>query len=393
MRRDSSQGGTIVLSDIAVGADILKQGIHGGAGQVDAVAALHIAALGVTGRGVLEHLGTVEELPAVVLAHLDDGLVVFVHLGLGQALVGMLLAQGRDGVDDDVHAGIGFLHGLDALLIAFDKVLGAVGGAQVVGAEGDNDPLGLHDGHGFGHGLVTGKPFELHTFVGSQGTGRHTHRADGIVIAAVIKHAVHARRVGIPQEEGIVDVFLPGVLGFFQNGGGILGGVDGVLVLVVPFLIHHFLGGLAFRVGIGAAQAVNDQKSRQRGNQDDGTADGQHKIHAAFAGEPGPKALFGCFVSFARHNVSFLSGLAKRVCGISFSHEPLYFTPFFGKMPVVCVFLHKLHKKGTSLRTWPNKKPPPPLFGAEAAQGLRNGVTARSPAGAAGPGYRSSALR
>ena len=231
---------------------------------MDAVAGFHIAALGVSGGRILQHFGTVEELPVVFLAHLHDGLVVFVHLGLGQAFVGMLLAQRRNGVDDDVHAGIGFLHRLDALFIACNKIVGAVGRAQIVGAEGDDDPPGLHDGHRFGHGLVAGNPLELDAFIGGQGPRRHAHRPDGIIVGAVIEHAIHTRCIGIAQEQSLVHILLTGIIALFQDGGSILGGVNGILVLVVALFIHHCLGPLAVGgVPCRKAEPVHNEECHQ----------------------------------------------------------------------------------------------------------------------------------
>ena len=123
---------------------------------MDAVARLHIAALGVAGDGILQHLGAVQELPVLLLAHFDERFVVLVHLGLGQALVGVLLPDGRDGVDDDVHAGVGGDDGLDAGPVVFDEVRGLIAGVQVVRAEGQDDPARLQFRHGLGHRDVAG---------------------------------------------------------------------------------------------------------------------------------------------------------------------------------------------------------------------------------------------
>ena len=151
MLGDGGQRRAVILRDIAVGADIVEQCIHRAAGQVDSVARLHIAALGVAGGGVLQYLGAVQELPALLLAHFHQGLVVLVHLGLGQALVGVLLPDGRDGVDEDIHAGVGRNNGLDARLIILDEIRCFVAGIQVVGAKSQNDPAGLQFCHRLGH--------------------------------------------------------------------------------------------------------------------------------------------------------------------------------------------------------------------------------------------------
>ena len=255
-------GGTVVLGDIAVGAHILKQIIHGRLGQVDAVAGLHISALGVAGGGILEYLGTVEELPALFLAHLHQGFVVLIHLALGQVLVGVHLPQRRDGIDDDVHAGIGIHDGLDALLVGFHEAVRRIAGAQVVGAEGQDHPLGLHHRHRLGHRHIAGGSLHLYTGKVGQRPGAHAHRTDGVVVAAVVKHPVHPGGVAVAQEKGFVHVGLPGVVALFQDGGGVFRLVDGVLVLVIAALGHQ--GFAVGRIAVGLrphpVQSAHQQK-------------------------------------------------------------------------------------------------------------------------------------
>ena len=158
--RNGSQSRAGILGNVAVGADVGEQCVHGLFSQVDAVAA-HIAAFGIAGGAVLQHLGTVQELPVVILAHLYQGFVVFIHLGLGQVLVGMLLAQRRNGVHNDIHTGVSILHSLDALGIVADKAGSAVIGAQIIGAKGQDHAAGLHQGNGFRHRLVATVAFKL----------------------------------------------------------------------------------------------------------------------------------------------------------------------------------------------------------------------------------------
>ena len=129
MGRHGGQGRAGILGNVTVGADVSKQHIHGLLGQVDTITAQHIAAFGIASGAVLQHLGAVQELPAVILAHLHQGFVVFIYLGLGQVLVGMLLAQRRNSVHNDIHTGVSILHSLDALGVIAGKAGSAVAGA------------------------------------------------------------------------------------------------------------------------------------------------------------------------------------------------------------------------------------------------------------------------
>ena len=272
--------GTVVVDDVAVGAHVGEQRFHRRAGQVDAIARLHIAALGVAGGGILEHLGTVEELPALLLAHFDKGLVVLVHLGLGQALVGVLLPQRRDGVDDNIHTGVGFDNALDAGLVIFDKVSRLIAGAQIVGAKRDDDPFGLHARHGFGHRNISAGVVQLHTGVGRQAFGAHAHRANGVVIGAVVKHAVHAGGVAVAQKERFVHIGLPGIAAFGQDGGRKCGCVDGVFLFIVAALRNDGLGLYGrIRSGIPTAKAAHQQKGDAYADQQHQAANAQHNVH------------------------------------------------------------------------------------------------------------------
>ena len=273
------QGRAVVLGDVAVGAHIAEQRVHGGAGQVDAVAALHIARLRVASGLVLEGLGAVQKLPVLLLAHLHQRLVELVHLRLGQRLVGMALAQRRDGVDDDVHAGIRLHDALDAGLIVGDEFFGAGAGAKVVGAEGEHHPFGLHQRHRLRHRLVAGIALEPGTGKGGQAAGRHAHRADGVVRSAVIEQPVHAGGVAVAQEQRFVHVGLTRVGGQLQNGGAVLGGVDDVLVFIVAALHHHRSAVHGFWF-IGCVRRAVDQQQRRPGcEQQCRRAACQHHVH------------------------------------------------------------------------------------------------------------------
>ena len=273
---------------------------------MDAVAALHIAAPGIAGGGILEDLGAVEELPVVFLAHLHQGLVVLVQLALGQAGIGVLLAQRRDGVHDDIHAGIGLHNGADTRSVVFGKAGRRIAGVQVVGAEGQDDPAGLHEGHRLRHGLVAAVTLELHTGVAGQRPGRHPHRTDGIVIGTIIKHTIHPGGVGIAQEERFVQVGLAGIRAFLQNGGGVLGRVDGVLILVIAALHHHRRGGGHSQIPVlpcRRAAAPHNKKRGNHGEKQGGAAQRQHKIHPFPFIHTGPETLA---VFLFCHGCSFL---------------------------------------------------------------------------------------
>ena len=299
MLRDCRQGGAVVLRNIAVGADITEQRIHRRTGQVDAVACFHIPALGIAGIRVLEGFGAVEEFPSVFFAHCHKAGVVFVNLGLGQALVRVLLAERRDRVDNDIDTWVGFDNGLDALLIVGDEVFGAVARRKVVCAKGQDHPLRLHQRNSFGHRLVIGVTGKLHAGIGGKAAGRHANRPNRVVIAAVVKHAVHSRCVRIPQKQRFINIFLPRIFAFLQNGRSVLRGIDGVFVLVVAGVFHQrFTGsGSALRLCPGGSQAVHHQKRDHNGQQHQSTADGQHKMHASPAAPAGPERSVASFSS------------------------------------------------------------------------------------------------
>ena len=335
-------GGAVILGDITVGTHIIEKGFHRRPGQMDAVAGLHITALGVAGGGILEHLGAVEEFPPLFLAHLDQRFVVLVHLRLGQVLVGVRLPQRRDGVDDDVHAGVGFDDALDAFLVVFHEILRRVAGAQVIGAEGQNDPPGLHQRHRLGHGDIIGIPLQLHAGIGGQRARAHAHRTDGVVIAAVVEHAVHAGRVAVPQEKRLVHVVLPGVLALLQDGGGILGLVDGVLILVVAALGHQRVAvrsGVRPAVRAGGVQPADEHKGDRHAYQQHQAAHPHDQIHFA----AGIQRLFiRFFFRSACHCSSF------RTHSSTFGTYGFYFTLFWSGAPVFSQFLHILARKNMS---------------------------------------------
>ena len=274
-------GGAVILGNAAVGADVVEQRFHSCTGQMDAVAGLHIAALGVAGGGVLQHLGAVQELPALFFAHFDEGLVVLVHLGLGQALVGVLLPQRRNGVDDDVRTGVRLDDALNACLVVFDKISRLVAGAEVVGAKGDDDPLGLHACHSLGHGDVAAGVVQLHAGIGGQALGAHAHRADGVIVGAEVEHAVHAGGIAVAQEKRFVHIGLARITAFRQDGGRVGRGVDGVFLFIVAALGNDGLR-LYGRVGSGvlaASEPAHQEKGNTYAGQQHQAANDQHNVH------------------------------------------------------------------------------------------------------------------
>ena len=122
---------------------------------MNAIAGNNIAIFGVARIGVLQYLGAIQIFPTVALAHLNKAGVVFVDLGLGQALVRMLLAERRDRVDDDIDPRVGFDDREDPLLIVFDKFFGTIARREVVGTEGQDNPLRLHYCNGLRHCHIT----------------------------------------------------------------------------------------------------------------------------------------------------------------------------------------------------------------------------------------------
>ncbi len=213
------------------------------------------------------------------MAHLHDGLVELVHLGLGQRLVGVLLAQRRDGVDDDIHTGVGRLDRLNARLIILNKFGGGEVGVQVVGAEGQDDPAGLHQSHRLRHGHIAAVAAEFDAGKAGQGPGRHAHRTDGVIVAAIVEHAVHAGGVAVSQEEGVIDIFLPRIVGLGQDGGFKLGGIDGMFVLIIAALHHHRFTVYSLRLLLRAAKAVYKKQRNPDADQQHHTAKQQHHVH------------------------------------------------------------------------------------------------------------------
>ena len=106
--------GAAVLGDVGVGAHILEVGRHGVFGKVHPIRE-RVVGLGPAGRFVAQHLGAVQELVAVFLAHFDQRGIVGVHLGHRQVGVLALAVQRRDGADNDIAVRPGFLNGLQPL--------------------------------------------------------------------------------------------------------------------------------------------------------------------------------------------------------------------------------------------------------------------------------------
>ena len=295
---------------------------------MDAVG-IHIVALCIAVRA-LQRLGAVQKFPAVGFTHLHDGAVVLVQLFLVQAGIDVAAPDGRHRVDDDVHAGVGFLHRLDAGLVILDK--GIHVGAGVVGAEGDDDPLRLHQRHGLRHGDVVGISGKLHAGVAFQLPGRHAHRADGVVVAAIVEHPVHARRVGVAQKQRAVNIILAGVLGLGQHGAVVLRRVDGVGALVVVAARYHRAVAGSF-LALSAGR-VHRHKCPDHSDQQRGAAQRQHKKHPAAHIHPLPEIAALCRPGLSLCHTGSFPGAAARQ---SFSN-------------ITALILHPFGEKRNSVR-------------------------------------------
>ena len=211
----------------------------------------------------------------------------------------MALPQRRDRVDDDVDAGVGFGNGLEAFLVFLHKRRRRAVGVEVVGAERHDDAAGLHQGDGLRHRLVAGIPLQFDAGVVRQGAAAHAYRADGVVVGAVVKHAVHAGGVAVAQKQRFVDVFLAGILGLLQDRRLILCIVDGVAVFIVAALGDHRLAGCIG--GILAAKRFQpaDQHKRHRdADQQHQAAQRDDQVHFAAQVQ---RFAFCLFLGFACH--------------------------------------------------------------------------------------------
>ena len=196
----------------------------------------------------------------------------------------MLLPDGRDGVDDDVHAGVGGDDGLDAGLVVFDEVRGLIAGVQVVRAEGQDDPARLQFRHGLGHCDVAGRSAYLHAGKGRQALGGHAHRADGVVVAAIVEHAVHAGRVAVAQKQRLVHIAVARVGGLLKDRRGVGLGINGVFLFIIAALDDHgraVHGGHALGVRAAEVDAADEHQRDADADQQHDAAQSQHQIHLA----------------------------------------------------------------------------------------------------------------
>ena len=223
--------GPAVLGDIGMGAHILKKGGDRRFGQVHPIRQ-GIVLFGPAGVRVFQHLGAVQKLKAVFLAHFGQGGVVGVHLHHVQVLVFALFVQRRDGVDDDVGVGPGLPDGFQPFQVGLDKAV-RVGGlaGQVVGAKADDDALGLEHGHRVGDGVHLAVAHKLLAFQGGDGPRAHADHADvvgqrGKGLAGLVGVHHVAGGVGVADEQRLVHVAAAGVGGLGQDGAGL--GNDGL---------------------------------------------------------------------------------------------------------------------------------------------------------------------
>ena len=155
------------------------------------------------------------------------------------------------------------------------------GNLKILFGEPFSPKSGLQLGHGLGHRQVAGPGAELYAGKARKRFGTHADRADGIVIAAVIEHPVHAGRVAVPQKEGLVYVAFAGIGALLQNGRGVGLRVDGVFLFVVAALGNDGLR-LYGRVGSGvlaASEPAHQEKGNTYAGQQHQAANNQHNVH------------------------------------------------------------------------------------------------------------------
>ena len=245
--------GAAVLRLIGVGGQVVQHRLEAAALEVDVPADI-VVILAKAGGRVFQNLGAVEEFHSQILAHGQQGHVEVVDLLLrGGGIVGVVLRHRRNRVDDDIRIGIAGLDLLDQLGVIADK--GLHFHPVVVGAQGDDHPAGLHHGHSLGHGVALVGAAE-----GDQRFGQRGLDADALFGAELLQGdqavVVQTDGVGIPQEQGVVQVGFAGVGRLGQEGGGL--GVHLVVGGQVVRLLH--LGDAAGRgrPALGGQQHIGD---------------------------------------------------------------------------------------------------------------------------------------
>ena len=260
LRHLGKRRGPGVLGDVGVSADVVKQGVHAVHGEVDAVGQ-GVVRLGPAGVRVLQGLAGVEELVALLLAHLHQCLVEAVHLGHGEGGVLPELIQRRHRIHNDVRIGVRLVNGGQTLFVGIDVVLGAA--AQVVGAKGHNDPPGVHDLHRLGNGHIAGVALEVHAFQAGDLPGAHAGYADGVgQVTLAVHHVAHG--VAVAQKQRFLHILFARVLRSGQHGAGKRRGVDhtgGGIVVCIRSRFHPGGGGRLrdLRGRIAAAAACPDR--------------------------------------------------------------------------------------------------------------------------------------
>ena len=242
LRNGCGGGGPPVLGDVSVGAHIGKVFRHSLFGEVYPIGK-GVIFFGPAGGAVPQHLGAVQKFVAFLLTHGNQGVVVGVHLGHGQVGVVSLLVQGGDGAHNDVGIGPRRHDGRQSLPVFGDKTGGVCGGpTQIVGAKPDDDSPWPQFGHCLRNGIKAAVPLELFAFQRWDGSGPHADHTNvvferGKCGAGVVGVHGVADRVGIPNEQGFVQIAPSRVRRLNQNGA----------VLARSRLCGGFSGGLRCR--------------------------------------------------------------------------------------------------------------------------------------------------
>src|SRR5699024_6389646 len=141
--------GAAVLGVIGVGGDVVQHRL--GAGFAEAVGG-DIAGIGIAGA-VLEDLGGVEQLVAVLIAGHRQLLVDLVDEGLAGG--GVVRGFGHRGqrADDEVTVGVGGVQRFEHVAEVHQETVGGGPVGEIVAAQQDDHPAGLHLGQGLGDGV------------------------------------------------------------------------------------------------------------------------------------------------------------------------------------------------------------------------------------------------
>ena len=218
-----------------------------------------------------QQLGDVQELIAVLLAHLHQSQIELIDSLLAHVgVTAVVLRDGRNRGHGHVAVGISCDNLVQRRFVAAGKAVSAHAAVCIVGSHHHDDAAGLHFCQRLGNGIGGAVVLEVDGLVGSElldTQALHSHhliqRQKAVLVVTV--------GVGIAHKDGFVDVGLACVIGLSQNGiavgGGIKAGIQHSLRRAgrTTGRVLRFVGG------------VHDDHHRHNGHNQHQCANGQHK--------------------------------------------------------------------------------------------------------------------